>query len=130
MLYLLALSRSHPQSLSQPGRVHEWARRLYVRYRDIRGQLLGRLRSQHPQRFPGLDRLCPDHLRRVLFLAFAEDRGLCPPRTLADALTPADPEHNRPLWQNLLAVFAEFHRGSALGIPLDEGGLFRDPCAG
>ena len=127
MLYLLALSRSHPQSLSQPGRVHEWAQRLYVHYRDIRGQLLAELRSQHPQRSPGeLIGYAQTILDRVLFLAFAEDRGLCPPRTLADALTPADPEHNRPLWQNLLAVFAEFHRGHALGIPLDEGGLFRE----
>ena len=107
--------------------VHERAQRLYVHYRDIRGQLLAELRSQHPQRSAGeLIGYAQTILDRVLFLAFAEDRGLCPPRTLTDALTPADPEHNRPLWRNLLAVFAEFHRGHALGIPFDEGGLFRE----
>ncbi len=107
--------------------VHERAQRLYVHYRDIRGQLLAELRSQHPQRSAGeLIGYAQTILDRVLFLAFAEDRGLCPPRTLTDALTPTDPEHNRPLWRNLLAVFAEFHRGHALGIPLDEGGLFRE----
>ncbi len=64
-------------------------------------------------------------LDRVLFVAFAEDRGLLPPKTLAQAATYRDPYNPRPIWENFLGLFRSIDKGNPqLGIPAYNGGLF------
>ena len=68
-------------------------------------------------------------LDRVLFVAFAEDRGLLPPKTISHAATHRDPYTPRPIWENFLGLFRAIDKGNpALGIPAYNGGLFaHDP---
>jgi hypothetical protein len=64
-------------------------------------------------------------LDRVLFIAFAEDRGLLPPKTLSAAATYRDPYNPRPIWENFLGLFRSIDTGNPkLGIPAYNGGLF------
>ena len=64
-------------------------------------------------------------LDRVLFVAFAEDRGLLPPKTLSHAATYRDPYNPRPIWENFLGLFRSIDKGNPhLGIPAYNGGLF------
>ncbi|NJO56469.1 MAG: hypothetical protein HC834_09225 [Rhodospirillales bacterium] len=69
-------------------------------------------------------------LDRVLFVAFAEDTGLLPPRSLAQAHGHRNPYDPRPIWRNFQALFRAIDSGSAaLNIPRYNGGLFRpDPA--
>lgn len=64
-------------------------------------------------------------LDRVLFCAFAEDRGLLPPNTLAGAHDHADPYNPRSKWENFRGLFRSINEGNpALKIPRYNGGLF------
>lgn len=64
-------------------------------------------------------------LDRVLFVAFAEDRGLLPAKTLSQAYTHHDPYNPRPVWENFLGLFRAIDKGNPqLGIPAYNGGLF------
>jgi hypothetical protein len=66
-------------------------------------------------------------LDRVLFCAFAEDRGLLPVDTIRKAYEHRDPYHPRPIWENFRGLFAAVNRGNAgLGIHAYNGGLFAD----
>lgn len=69
-------------------------------------------------------------LDRVLFVAFAEDRGLLPQKSLKQAWSHHDPYHPRPVWDNFKALFAAIDKGNAaLGILPYNGGLFApDPA--
>ncbi len=68
-------------------------------------------------------------LDRVLFVAFAEDRGLLPAETLRRAFAHRDPYNPRTQWETFKGLFQAIDGGSgALGIPGYNGGLFaRDP---
>jgi hypothetical protein len=103
---------------------------LYARYREIRVRLFDELRRTHRKRRPAeLLRHAQTILDRVLFVAFAEDRGLLPPDTLASAYKHRDPYHPRPLWENFTAVFRWVDVGNpAMNFSAYNGGLFRpDP---
>ncbi|MDP2825778.1 MAG: TaqI-like C-terminal specificity domain-containing protein [Sulfuritalea sp.] len=64
-------------------------------------------------------------LDRVLFIAFAEDRGLLPSKSLTQAWSHRDPYHPRPVWDNFQALFRAIDKGNpALSIPAYNGGLF------
>ncbi len=64
-------------------------------------------------------------LDRVLFIAFAEDRGLLPSKSLSQAWSHRDPYHPRPVWDNFQALFCAIDKGNpALSIPAYNGGLF------
>jgi len=64
-------------------------------------------------------------LDRVLFVAFAEDRGLLPQKSLARAWSHRDPYHPKPVWENFKALFAAVDKGNpALSILPYNGGLF------
>jgi hypothetical protein len=64
-------------------------------------------------------------LDRILFIAFCEDRGLLPEKTLQQAHDHKDPYNPRPIWENFKAVFQAVDQGSsALSIPGYNGGLF------
>jgi hypothetical protein len=102
--------------------------RLYEEYRRIRARLFNELLRVHSN-YPPDDLLARAQtiLDRVLFVAFAEDRNLLPPNTLAKAFEHRDPYNPRPVWQNFLSVFRSVDQGNPhLNIPAYNGGLFRD----
>ena len=66
-------------------------------------------------------------LDRILFCAFAEDRGLLPANTIAHAFSHANPYdlEQRPKWHNFRALFRSIDLGNAaLQIAKYNGGLF------
>lgn len=101
---------------------------LYDKYRGIRARLFEELRRTHSN-IPATELLpmAQTILDRTLFVAFAEDRQLLPPSTLAKAYEHRDPYSPRPIWQNFLTVFRSIDKGNpSLDIPAYNGGLFRD----
>ncbi len=99
---------------------------LYREYRDLRKTLFEHLGQVHSNQKP-LDLL--EHtqkiLDRILFVAFAEDRGLIPKNTLDDALSYRDKYNPHPIWQNLLTIFRWLDQGNeAQQVPAYNGGLF------
>lgn len=102
--------------------------RLYAKYRGLRVKLFEELCRRHSN-IPAekLLEYAQTILDRVLFLAFAEDRQLLPPNTIARAYEHHDPYNPRPIWQNFLAVFRAVDQGNPkLDIPLYNGGLFSE----
>ena len=66
-------------------------------------------------------------LDRVLFIAFAEDRGLLETGSLTRAYQHRDPYNPRPVWDNFKGLFSAIDKGSqALRIPAYNGGLFAE----
>jgi hypothetical protein len=66
-------------------------------------------------------------LDRVLFCAFAEDRGLLPVDTIQKAYEHRDPYHPRPIYDNFRGLFQAINCGNAaLGIHAYNGGLFSE----
>lgn len=101
---------------------------LYRDYRDLRRDLFGALCRAHSN-LPPLDmvRHTQKLLDRFLFVAFAEDRGLVPPKTIATALEHVDLYRPRPVWENLQAVFRWVDEGNpSRGFPPYNGGLFAE----
>jgi type I restriction-modification system DNA methylase subunit len=68
-------------------------------------------------------------LDRILFIAFCEDRGLLPPKTIAKAHDSKDLYNPRPIWENYKPVFRWVDQGNDNPpIPGYNGGLFKhDP---
>jgi hypothetical protein len=104
--------------------------KLYRQYKQLRSQIFAHVTRARPDRDPSLLlEKTQKILDRVLFIAFAEDRGLLPANTIRDAFDHTDPYHSRPRWENFKAVFAWIDRGNGdMQIPAYNGGLFRpDP---
>ncbi len=105
--------------------------RLYEDYKTLRGALIaavnGATNNANPVKAIATAQKILD---RVLFVAFAEDTGLLPEKSLAKAATHRDPYYPRPLWHNFTVLFRAIDQGSeALGILRYNGGLFRpDPA--
>ncbi len=101
--------------------------RLYQDYKSLRLKLIAGLQSDNK----GLNTL--DAIRfgqtildRVLFIAFAEDKGLLPDRSIEKAYEHADPYNPRPVWENFKGLFRAIDQGNkALNIPQYNGGLFK-----
>ncbi len=91
----------------------EVTRKLYGQYRTLRGGLFKHLAERHSN-LPALDRLrfTQTILDRALFVAFAEDRGLLPPKTLETAISFRNPYNPVPVWTNLKSVFAWVDKGN------------------
>jgi hypothetical protein len=108
----------------------EVSEKLYADYRQLREALIAIVRKLDPTGDPveavGIGQKILD---RVLFIAFAEDTGLLPPRTLHQAFTHRDPYHPRPVWETFKGLFKAIDQGNdSLGIPRYNGGLFEtDP---
>ena len=103
----------------------EITRKLYRDYKTWRINLLIALMQNTGQPAEVLIEPVQKLLDRVLFVAFAEDRGLLPQKSLAHAWSHRDPYHPRPVWENFKALFAAIDKGnSALGILPYNGGLF------
>ncbi len=104
----------------------ELTRSYYAEYSRARREILARLRQANPAVAPEILLLSTQKLLdRVLFVAFAEDRGLLPSETLQRAFRHDDPYNPRPKWETFKGLFRAIDEGNgALGIPGYNGGLF------
>jgi len=109
----------------------EITNQLYRDYKALRETLLRTLTADNPA-IPPLDLLrhAQTILDRVLFIAFAEDRGLLPDKIIAQAYEQKNPFNPLPLWENFKGLFRAIDKGNAaLNIPAYNGGLFEsDPA--
>jgi type I restriction-modification system DNA methylase subunit len=138
--FYFLLARSQLLAASQPARAPlddllvasakveaEVTNELYRDYHGLRERLYAHLGKVHSN-IPSTELLgfTQTILDRVLFIAFAEKRGLLPPSTLGDALTYRGRYAPKPVWENLVAVFRWIDVGNALQrVPPYNGGLFR-----
>lgn len=99
---------------------------LYRDYKDLRANLGSFIAAQHPG--IGVEtriRIIQTLLDRLLFVAFAEDKGLLPPRSLMDAITFTNKYDPRPKWAQIGKLFEWVDKGAPpLDIPRYNGGLF------
>ena len=104
----------------------ELTQEYYAEYARIRRDVLGGLTGANSEVAPSAVLSATQRvLDRVLFVAFAEDRGLLPPESLAKAFQHRDPYNPRPTWENFKGLFRAIDQGSAtLGVPRYNGGLF------
>jgi type I restriction-modification system DNA methylase subunit len=111
----------------------EITKQLYSEYKDVRLSLVKHFRFTGSQDIPDQERVLIEKaqktLDRLLFVAFCEDRGLLPPKTIAQAHDYKDPYNPRPIWDNYKAVFRWVDKGNDNPpIPGYNGGLFQpDP---
>jgi type I restriction-modification system DNA methylase subunit len=99
--------------------------KLYTDYKTWRINLLIALMQSNQDDAETLIEPAQKLLDRVLFIAFAEDRGLLPPKSLAQAWTHRNPYSPQPIWANFQGLFHAIDKGNAaLGIPAYNGGLF------
>lgn len=114
---LLAQSQAAGEALTQ---------RFYREYAAIRRDVFAMLRDDNPRVAAELVLGATQKLLdRVLFIAFAEDRGLLPADTLSRAYQHHDPYNPRPVWENFRGLFRAIDLGSEqLGIAPYNGGLF------
>ncbi|MEQ1538210.1 MAG: N-6 DNA methylase [Sphingorhabdus sp.] len=100
--------------------------RLYADYKALRSDLIGEVRRERPDLDPLLAiRTGQTILDRILFIAFAEDTGLLPPRILESAYKEANVFTPAPVWGNFLGLFTAIDLGSPpLKVPRYNGGLF------
>jgi hypothetical protein len=98
----------------------------YQQYAKLRRGTFDALRTHNPDVPPAeLLAAVQTLLDRVLFIAFAEDRGLLPTDTLTAAFAHADPYNPRPVWDNFRGLFRAVDEGrEPLRIPKYNGGLF------
>lgn len=103
----------------------EITQKLYRDYKTWRINLLIALMQSTEKPAEELIEPVQKLLDRVLFVAFAEDRGLLPSKSLSQAWSHRDPYHPRPVWSNFQALFRAIDQGNpALSIPAYNGGLF------
>jgi|AntRauTorckE6833_2_1112554.scaffolds.fasta_scaffold04176_3 type I restriction-modification system DNA methylase subunit len=106
----------------------EITERLYDDYKSLRETLIVSLIEANPN-FSPVDLVAPAQklLDRLLFVAFAEDSGLIPESTIAQAYQHADPYNPRPVYENFKGLFRAIDQGnSQLNIPAYNGGLFAE----
>jgi len=110
------------------GAEKEITQKLYREYRTLRVQLVISLAQSNP----GLELTQTiEHaqkiLDRVLFVAFAEDRGLLPEKTIERAFQSRNAFNPQPVWENFKGLFRAIDKGNAaLAIPAYNGGLFAE----
>ncbi|MEO7328813.1 MAG: N-6 DNA methylase, partial [Minicystis sp.] len=114
--------------LSASARVEaEITKELYNEYRTLRRKLYTHLRLGYSS-MPATDVLgyAQTILDRILFIAFAEDRGLLPLNTIADTCAYRSKFHPGPVWENFQVLFRWIDAGNAKeGFPAYNGGLFQ-----
>ncbi len=109
----------------------ELTKKFYVQYGDMRQDAFARLCQDNPQVPPKIVLADTQKLLdRVLFCAFAEDRGLLPVDTIQKAYEHRDPYHPRPIYDNFRGLFQAINGGNAaLGIHAYNGGLFAEDAS-
>jgi type I restriction-modification system DNA methylase subunit len=99
---------------------------LYSDYKALRSRLMSFVADQRPQ--IGVEariRLVQTLLDRILFIAFAEDKALLPPRSLSDAIEKTDRYFPKPKWEQVRKLFEWVDKGAPPeNIPRYNGGLF------
>lgn len=107
-------------------REKEITKELYQDYKKIRGEIVKELVVQYPKMSSlKIVRFTQTILDRILFIAFAEDKGLLPQSTLKQAYETRNPFSPQPVWSNFQGLFSAINKGSsALRIPGYNGGLF------
>jgi type I restriction-modification system DNA methylase subunit len=99
---------------------------LYNDYKALRSQLINTLTRENPAT-PALDIINHSQtiLDRILFVAFAEDKGLLPKETLKKAYETQNHFNPQPVWENFKGLFLAIDKGSPpLNITGYNGGLF------
>lgn len=100
--------------------------KLYQDYKLLRENMLSHLISDNTAYSPE-QLIAPTQklLDRVLFISFAEDKGLIPDTSIKRAFEHTDPYNPRPIYQNFIGLFNSIDKGNAqLKIPAYNGGLF------
>ena len=103
---------------------------LYQNYRRLRIDLLDHFRRNSPSNVPNWDMILIEKaqktLDRLLFIAFCEDRGLLPQKTIRKAHDFKNPYDPRPIWHNYKRVFQWVNQGNE-DPPISgyNGGLFK-----
>ena len=124
-----ALLADRPLEIKRRSKLHEEeiSGRLYRQYADLRAELFADILARNP----GVDRhlllqKTQTILDRMVFIFFAEDRGILPPNTIASIIERyRDDIEDRPLWHFYRIYFRAIHSGNEkLGIPAYNGGLF------
>lgn len=100
--------------------------KLYEDYKVLRESTLTYLIKNNPEREPdALIAPAQKLLDRILFVAFAEDKGLIPNTTIKKAFEHNDPYNPKPVYQNFIGLFSAIDKGNQqLDIPAYNGGLF------
>jgi hypothetical protein len=111
-------------------RQREVGDRLYEYYHDHRVALIEHLTSAaHEKSLDAAIRMAQKLVDRIIFVAFCEDRGLLPERSLFKAWNDIPPFYRvtNPRWQNFRDLFRTVDEGNeAREIPGYDGGLFRN----
>lgn len=104
----------------------EITKKLYAEYKETRVQLIREVISSDSSIAPlRAVELSQTILDRVLFVAFAEDKGLLKKETLKEAFTTKNPYSPQPAWENFRGLFNAIDKGNErLNIPGYNGGLF------
>lgn len=102
--------------------------KLYADYKDLRVKLIKTIGDDNPEKEPlEVIRFTQTILDRILFVAFAEDKGLLPEDTLKQAYETQNDFNPQPIWENFKGLFKAINKGnSKLSIPAYNGGLFAD----
>jgi type I restriction-modification system DNA methylase subunit len=103
---------------------------LYEDYKAVRLNLVKHFRFTGTRDIVNRDQVLIEKaqktLDRVLFIAFCEDRGLLPTKTLTNAHDRKDPYHPKPIWDNYKTVFRWVDLGNEdPPVPGYNGGLFQ-----
>ncbi|KOR32672.1 hypothetical protein TI05_05835 [Achromatium sp. WMS3] len=109
----------------------EIVNRIYQDYKALRIITYQTLAADNPDVSPlNCIQYAQTILDRILFIAFAEDCGLLPNKTIAQAYQHSDPYNPKPTWENFLGLFRAIDKGNAtLNIPAYNGGLFQNDPA-
>ncbi|MBO1050325.1 MAG: N-6 DNA methylase [Dolichospermum sp. DEX182a] len=110
-------------------------KKLYEEYKQVRLNIVKdfRFRFGSKLNIPNSDQVLIEKaqktLDRILFIAFCEDRGLLPEKTITKAHDSKDAYNPRTIWENYQAVFRWVDQGNEdPPIPGYNGGLFQhDP---
>ncbi|QQZ29346.1 N-6 DNA methylase [Thiothrix subterranea] len=99
---------------------------LYADYRRLRMSLITELQANYPELASHiLLQYAQTIIDRILFIAFAEDKGLLPDRIIERAYEQQNPFNPSPVWHNFNGLFRAIDKGNAaLKIPAYNGGLF------
>lgn len=104
---------------------------LYEKYKKNREGLIDYLRKEFNKPLDAALRIAQKLMDRIIFVAFCEDRGLMPEKTLERAWENIPPFYRvvNPRWQNFRELFFAIDKGNPkVDIPPFNGGLFRpDP---
>ncbi len=101
--------------------------RLYADYKVLRSDLIGEVRRELPDLDPlQAIRTGQKVLDRILFIAFAEDTSLLPPKSIERAYQHTDTYFEHSVWETFQRLFGAIDTGlpKSLNIPRYNGGLF------